>query len=202
MVYFLYDTETTFKRISEDDGRKLAEMENRVYKILEHSLQCFNNQFPPLENKLSPKISTMQAYMDIYPEREYANKHLEKNGFINSHLCVNAQTTIEHTEPDSSYTIITVPKQNKTNSNSRFENVGKFELIINDEKTIVIPMKIGTVFTYSAYMLTHRQQIAHENSDNDPLINIVSYNSKRLFSNMMESFRRDISQDKKSICKK
>ena len=63
-------------------------------------------------------------------------------------------------------------------------------------------MKIGTVFTYLAYMLTHRQQIAHENSDNDPLINIVSYNSKRLFSNMMESFRRDISQDKKSICKK
>ena len=48
--------------------------------------------------------------MDIYPERKYADKQLEKNGFINSHLCVNAQTAFQHTEPDSSYTIITVPK--------------------------------------------------------------------------------------------
>jgi len=144
----------------------------------------------------------MQAFMDIYPERKYADKQLEKNGFINSHLCVNAQTAFQHTEPDSSYTIITVPKQSKRTSKSRFENVGKFELIINDGKTIVIPMKIGTIFTYSAYMLTHRQQIAHENSDNDQLMNIVSYNSKRLFSNMMESFRRDISEDKKSIGQK
>ena len=137
--------------------------------------------------------------MDIYPERKYADKLLEKNGFINSHLCLNAQTASQHTEPDSSYTIITVPKQSKRTSKFGFENVGKFELIINDGKSIVIPMKIGTIFTYSAYTLTHRQQIAQENSDNEPLINIVSYNSKRLFSNMIESFRRDIFEDKKSI---
>ena len=194
-----FANKTTFKKISENDEKKLQEMENRVYKVLEHSVQCFNNQFAALEKMLSPKISTMQAFMDIYPDRKYADKQLEKNGFINSHLCVNAQTAVQHTEPDSSYTIITVPKQSKRTSKSRFENFGKFELIINDRKTIVIPMKIGTIFTYSAYMLTHRQQIAHENVHNDPLINIVSYNSKRLFSNMMESFRRDISADKKSI---
>ena len=66
------------KRISEDDETKLAEVKNRVYKVLEHSLQCFNNQFAPLENKLLPKVSTMQAFMDIYPERKYADKQLEK----------------------------------------------------------------------------------------------------------------------------
>ena len=200
-IYFL-NTETTFKKITEDDKRKLAELEHRVYKALEHSLQCFNNHFVPLKNKLSPKISTLQPFMDIYPERKYADKLLEKNGFINSHLCLNAQTASQHTEPDSSYTIITVPKQSKRTSKFGFENVGNFELIINDGKTIVIPMKIGTIFTYSAYMLTHRQQIAQENSDNEPLINIVSYNSKRLFSNMIESFRRDIFEDKKSIGKR
>ena len=76
-IYFL-NTETTFKKITEDDKRKLAEVEHRVYKALEHSLQCFNNHFVPLKNKLSPKISTLQPFMDIYPEQKYADKLLEK----------------------------------------------------------------------------------------------------------------------------
>ena len=140
--------------------------------------------------------------MDVYPEQKYAEKHLEKNGFINSQLCLNAQTAVQHIEPDSSYTIITIPKQSNRTSTSSFENIGKFELIIKESKTIVIPMKIRIILTYLAYILTHREQIAQENSNNEPLINIVSYNSKNLFSNMMGSFRRDISEDKKSIAKK
>ena len=63
-------------------------------------------------------------------------------------------------------------------------------------------MKIVTIFINSAYLLTHRQQITQKNNDNEPLINIVSYNFKSLFSNVMESFQRDIFADKKSIAKK
>ena len=60
-------------------------------------------------------------------------------------------------------------------------------------------MQPGTVFTYSGYMMTHRQQLRKRAKKGDPFINIVSYNSKRLFGNMMESFRRDIAEDKNSL---
>ena len=56
-----------------------------------------------------------------------------------------------------------------------------------------------TIITYSGYMLTHRQQIMNLDSLVVPFVNIVAYNSKRLFSNLMESFRRDIKCDKKSL---
>ena len=51
-------------------------------------------------------------------------------------------------------------------------------------------------------MLTHRQQIVDMDALSLPFVNIVAYNSKRLFANLMESFRRDINEDKKSKAKK
>ena len=48
--------------------------------------------------------------IDIFPEKRYNDRPLENKGFINSHLCIDAQTEIPHTEHDSSYTIITVPQ--------------------------------------------------------------------------------------------
>ena len=77
-------------------------------------------------------------------------------------------------------------------TNTGFKNVGIFENIINETKTIVITMKVGTIFTYSAYMMTHQLQVKKESVGNEPLIIVVSYNSKSLFSNMMKSFHRDI----------
>ena len=58
-------------------------------------------------------------------------------------------------------------------------------------------MHAGLILTYSGYLLTHRQQIYVGNESSTPFMNIVAYNSKRLFSNLMESFRRDIQMDKK-----
>ena len=63
-------------------------------------------------------------------------------------------------------------------------------------------MQQGTVFAYSGYMMTHRQQLRKRAKKGDPFINIVSYNSKQLFGNMMESFRRDIGEDRNSFDKK
>ena len=75
-------------------------------------------------------------------------------------------------------------------------NKAKFELFINESKTVVIHMHPGPVFCYSGYMLTHHQQLTIGTYDNESFINIVSYNSKRLFNNLMESFRREIKADK------
>ena len=102
-------------------------------------------------------------------------------------------------EHDSSYTIITVPPQNE---NSKLTNgkysLARFELVINSYTTIVIGMYPGVIFSYSGYMLTHRQQLNKSRKDNEMFVNVVSYNSKRLFSNLMESFRCEIKEDKKS----
>ena len=46
-------------------------------------------------------------------------------------------------------------------------------------------------------MLTHRQQIKKLNDRVKPFVNIVSYNSQKMFNHMMESFRREIKLDSK-----
>ena len=104
------------------------------------------------------------------------------------YLCMNAETQQAHTECDFSYTVISVPNQILSKAKNGFKNCGSFELIINSDSTIVIPMTIGKIFTY--FFLTHRQQIQNKSPSDKPFINIVSYSSKRLFENMMESFRR------------
>ena len=159
-----------------------------------------NNRFLPLRQKLSPKVSVIQNLLDVNPEKKYKDLHLENNGYINSHLCINAETEIAHTEHDSSYTIITVPQQCRISrsTNGKY-SLARFEFVINSYTTIVIGMYPGVTFSYSGYMLTHRQQLNKSRNDNNMFVNVVSYNSKRLFSNLMESFRREIKEDKKSI---
>ena len=60
---------------------------------------------------------------------------------------------------------------------------------INEDDTFIIPMEIGTTFVYSGFLLTHRQQIHNFSGDTVPFTNVVSYNSKQLFENMLQSFR-------------
>ena len=70
------------------------------------------------------------------------------------------------------------------------KNSGSFQLIVDPECTVVLPMTIGTMFTYSGYLITYCQQNRYKDLNEKPFVNIVSYSSKRLFENMMESFRR------------
>ena len=107
-----------------------------------------------------------------------------------SNLCLNAQTAVKHTECDASYTIISVPVQLEKKVNLRRKNQGKFELNINEELTFLVPIDIGTYFAYSEFLLNHRQQIYMLNDQANPFLNIVSYNSKCLSENMLQSFRR------------
>ena len=60
-------------------------------------------------------------------------------------------------------------------------------------------MHADLVLIYSGYLLTHWQQIYGGNKSSTPFMNRVAYNSKCLFSNLMELFRRDIQMDKKIL---
>ena len=63
-------------------------------------------------------------------------------------------------------------------------------MIVNPECSVALPMTIGTMFTYSGYLITHRQQIQYKDLNEKPFVNIVSYGSKHILKNMMESFQR------------
>ena len=93
--------------------------------------------------------------MDIYPNKSYKERDLDKNGFINAHLCINAATENEHTEHDSSYTVKVVPNQNRTSTANGKNSPGRIELVINESTTMLINMYPGIIITYSGYMLTH-----------------------------------------------
>ena len=136
--------------------------------------------------------------MDIYPEKNYEERYLEKNGFINSHIWINASTKIEYTEHDSSYTVIVVPTQETCTKSNGFNSCARFELVINKSTTILIKMYPGILFTYSGYMVTHQQQLNQNMTESEMFVNIVCHNSKRLFCNIMELFWRDIKEDKKN----
>ena len=157
---------------------------------MEGSINGINRKFCPLRKTISPFVDKLHVHLDVFPETESKNRKIANLGFINYNLCFNAQTAEKHTESDASYTIISVPTQLPKKNFSRRKNKGQFELNINESDTFVIPMKIGTTFAYSGFLLTHRQQIFNFSEDAAPFTNLVSYNSKRLFENMLQSFRR------------
>ena len=74
--------------------------------------------------------------------------------------------------------------------------------MLNNDEIVSLSLSSGIILVYSGYMLTHCQQIIINNETSPPFINLVAYNSKRLFSNLLESFRRDIDMDKKTLSKK
>ena len=129
-------------------------------------------------------------HLNVFEERNKGNDVLRTRGFMNHNLCLNAETEQPHTECDSSYTIICVPNQKLNTHVPGHKNSACFQLVVSPKTTISIPLTVGTILTYSGYLLIHCQQILNKDSNSNPFVNIVSYNSKQLFENMMESFRR------------
>ena len=157
---------------------------------MENSISNMNNHFNPLKKTISPLVDKLHVHLDVFPELAKDDQKLADSGFIVFNLCLNAQTLEYHTECDASYTMISVPNQLSKKTSTEKKNKGKFELNINEHCTMIIPLEVGTSFAYSGFLLTHRQQIYNESDEKPPFVNIVSYNSKRLFENMFESFRR------------
>ena len=68
-----------------------------------------NNRFISMQNKISPKVAVIQSNVDFNPGNTDLENEVEMKGYLNFHLCINAQTNMAHTEPDASYTVIVVP---------------------------------------------------------------------------------------------
>ena len=169
---------------------RLNMLDENIRCFIEKTIDNMHTPFTPLKRSISPLIDKLQVHLDLFPEKRKKECMLVDQGFVNYNLCLNAQTEKKHTECDASYTVIAVPSQlGKVHSKEK-KNKGRFELNLDENKTFIIPMEIGTSFVYSGYLLTHHQQIHNLSYDTNPFVNIVSYNSKRLFENMLQSFRR------------
>ena len=185
------------KKISDEDMILQAALKKKIFKFVCHSLTSIYDTFNVLEKNISPNISKLQIHFDLFNEIDENEMTLQRNGILNAHLCLNAQTRMKHTERDSSYTMICVPPHEKESTDSGAHNKAESEFNLSDDEAIVIPLKIGTTLIYSGLMLTHRQQIKKLNDRVKPVVNIVSYNSQKMFNHMMESFRREIKIDSK-----
>ena len=108
--------------------------------------------------------------------------------YLSAQLNINATTRYSHTEQDSSYTIIHIPNQDEKN------NAFYFYFQIEKNKELRIKMHNNMSMTYSSYLLTHSQRKkqlnCNELTDKSTFINISSYFSKRLFSNIAKSYHR------------
>ena len=155
--YFLI--EVKYKKITDDELKELELIEESCYKTMEMAIDRINYCCTPLVKTLSPNISNLQLHLNMFEGKNQQDIELHSRGLVNYNLCMNAETQQAHTECDSLYTVISVPNQILNKEKNRFKNCGSFELIINSDSTIVIPMTIGPVFTYSGFLLTLYQQI-------------------------------------------
>ena len=158
--------------------------------MLDTAVGHINNSCRSLRATLSPNVANIQMHLNVFEDRNQKDIKLVCNGLMNNILCLNVETEQPHTECNSSYTIICVHNQILNESKYTNKNCGSSKFVINPQATIAVPMCVGTILTYSDYLLTHRQQICNKDPNAKSFVNIVSFNSKQLFENMMESFRR------------
>ena len=144
------------------------------YNTVGTAINQINRSCSFLNRTLSPNVANIQMYLNVFEERNKNDDILLTNGFMNYNLCLNAETELPHTECDSSYTLICVPNQKLNNHGPGNKNNACFQLVVNLETTISVPLTVGTILTYSGYLLTHCQQILNRDSNLNLFVNIVS----------------------------
>ena len=133
-------------------------IESKVLKHLHLQLSHLSKKLPAIHNIMSTKISVLNYYFNLNNgERCDENVSLYGQGIINSHVCINAATTISHTELDFRYTLISVPKQPYVKYKSM---KAEFYFNVNRSQTFVIPMQEYTCLVYSGYLICHHQQLS------------------------------------------
>ena len=104
---------------------------------------------------------------------------------------MNAKTAVLHIEEDTTYTLITVPKQCKIGNSKENKNRTYFIFQINPKQNIAIGMNMKLSFTFSGNFLTHRQHCnATINQDNSQFVNIACYGNNMLYSHIKASISR------------
>ena len=166
------------------------DIEDIIYNHLNGVIINLKRYLPNLSQMISPNIGNLVDNFDLIDNEDQTNfKKMHDIGMLNGHFCINAKTGKSHTECDASYTIISVPCQ----PNGTYKHLDpNFHFVINESCTLLLPLSPNIAFVFSGYMLTHQQLLKTVDRNKGIFINLASYGNKKLFDNMMKSFRRNM----------
>ena len=105
-------------------------IENKIEQGMFTGIEDIVRKFSSIATITSPDLGILYNCLDLYDENDVEKYCLPDFGFLNCHVCFNAETAIEHTECDSSYTIITVLMHPVTSSNNGNFNNGVFQFLL------------------------------------------------------------------------
>ena len=189
-----YADKTSRKKITSEEKQQMICIEKKIEGEMVVGIKNISKKLSSMPSITSPEVETLRHLLHLKHKDDIKYK-LPEFGFLNCHVCFNAETEIQHTECDSSYTLITVPVQPITEGKGASYNNGVFQFVVNKNEIVTLQMKPGVSFCYSGFLLTHWQQIYKKSSSHPDFVNIVTYNSRMFFEHLMESFRRFINQN-------
>ena len=172
-----------------DDEAKF--IENKCATELCKGIKSLKGYTKNITELISPMLDVSYSMQKKYGDINFTDVPTSKSGMWQSQVCVNASTSILHTENDCTYTCIYVPQQEfKPSKKQKKENMFIFSL--NKSTNITILLENGCSFLFSGTFLAHRQNFTTDIKDGDYFYNLASYGNKRLFSHLRQSFKREI----------
>ena len=143
---------------------------------------------------ISPILDISYDMQKKYGNINFKDVQTSSIGMWQSQICVNATTSIVHTEDDCTYTFIHVPNQQfKLSKKRKAESMFIFKL--NENKNITLSLGNSCSFLFSGKFLSHRQQTATNLNEGEYFYNIASYGNKKLFSHIKSSFKRELNDN-------
>ena len=140
----------------------------------------------------------------IQPIKIIAYQHQKEKGGVNlssiqstksdvcsSQICIDSTIELMHTESNTSYTLISVPKESIDIMNQCNHNY-VFLFALNEKYDSVIPVLSNISFIFSRFLLTHWQHCVFHNDKNILFYNFASYANTCLFTHVQATFIRNI----------
>ena len=123
-------------------------LENYVALELDNAVNSFSRYLRHIHSLLSPIIDTAHSL-----QAEWGNINLEKvetssSGICTPQVCIDASTTIPHTENDCTYTVIIIPKQ-VNDLGMKVKKHAYFLFLPNETNKLIIPLQQHISFLYT-----------------------------------------------------
>ena len=183
-------TQYVSKKYASIDKTKVAKenaeiMEDLSTQELAMGIKYLSAIIPNVKKYIAPTLNAIHRLQDDIGDININEVQGTKSELWTTSICDTCQTTNFHTENDCTYTVVTVPKQEK-NSTCNPEYNFLFDLKMG--QTIGIKMEHGVTCMYTGRYLMHRQCLNESaESDNDTFLNFASYGNERLYNHHKSS---------------
>jgi hypothetical protein len=161
-------------------------IEKAIAKDLGKAVESLSKQIQNLQFAFAPILN-----IGFEMQKERGQNHLQnvpttQSGLWQSQLCINAETSVIHTEKDCCYTLISVPNQ-------EFDcNKTAFKFCFNEDNSISLNLVKNVSFIFSGVFLSHKQVRNNlKEKEGVSFFNLASYGNGRLYNHLCKSFERN-----------